>query len=168
MFVPRLAQLHWSVLHTKSKQHEWNGEIKELRFLSFGWQDFCTTACAYHPALQITADSSHLGDSVCCGEIQVNKIDTSDSTFSTKPPVWPTVSLVLMNSFIYANICTESTFFPPVISRKGPPGGLLSVGDAWHGALRTWTVSVRTWTRLQPPRKGGCPGWTAKKKWLRR
>lgn len=28
MFVPRFAQLHWSILHTKSDQHEWNGEIK--------------------------------------------------------------------------------------------------------------------------------------------
>ncbi|CAG10604.1 unnamed protein product [Tetraodon nigroviridis] len=38
----------------------------------------------------VPADSSQLGDSVCCGEIQVNRINTSDSTFSTKPPVWPT------------------------------------------------------------------------------
>ncbi|TWW72148.1 rab9 effector protein with kelch motifs [Takifugu flavidus] len=39
---------------------------------------------------RITADSSHLEDSVCCGEIQVNKIDTSESTMRDKPPVWPT------------------------------------------------------------------------------
>nr|XP_046268680.1 acyl-CoA-binding domain-containing protein 5 isoform X3 [Scatophagus argus] len=38
----------------------------------------------------ITANSSHLGDSVCYAEIQVNKIDTSDSTMGNKPPVWPT------------------------------------------------------------------------------
>ncbi|XP_018545689.2 rab9 effector protein with kelch motifs [Lates calcarifer] len=38
----------------------------------------------------ITPNSSHLGDSVCFAEIQVNKIDTSDSTVGNKPPVWPT------------------------------------------------------------------------------
>lgn len=48
------------------------------------------------------ADASHLGDGVC--EIQVNTIDTSDSTLSTQPPVWPTVSLVLINGFIHADV----------------------------------------------------------------
>ncbi|XP_037652330.1 acyl-CoA-binding domain-containing protein 4 isoform X1 [Sebastes umbrosus] len=39
----------------------------------------------------ITPNSSHLGDSVCFADIQVNKIDTSDSTMgNNKPPVWPT------------------------------------------------------------------------------
>ncbi|XP_039992656.1 acyl-CoA-binding domain-containing protein 6 isoform X2 [Xiphias gladius] len=38
----------------------------------------------------ITPNSSQLGDSVCFAEIQVNKIDTSDSTVGYKPPVWPT------------------------------------------------------------------------------
>ncbi|XP_062295755.1 uncharacterized protein zgc:163014 [Scomber scombrus] len=36
----------------------------------------------------ITPNSSHLGDSVA--EIQVNKIDTSDSVWGAKPSVWPT------------------------------------------------------------------------------
>ncbi|KAM6912514.1 uncharacterized protein FYW49_011015 isoform 2-T2 [Xenentodon cancila] len=35
----------------------------------------------------ITSSSSHLGESVCFAEIQVNKIDTSDSS---RPAVWPT------------------------------------------------------------------------------
>lgn len=70
---------------------------------------------SYYPALQITADSSHLEDSVCCGEIQVNKIDTSESTMRDEPPVWPTVRLVLINCFILANICIAGMtyiFFP--------------------------------------------------------
>lgn len=60
-----------------------------------------------YPALQITADSSHLEDSVCCGEIQVNKIDTSESTMRDKPPVWPTVRLVSIIRFILSNICID-------------------------------------------------------------
>ncbi|XP_078134258.1 uncharacterized protein LOC144535595 [Sander vitreus] len=45
----------------------------------------------YCPALQITLNSSHLGDSVCYADIQVNKTDTSDSTMGNdKPLVWPT------------------------------------------------------------------------------
>ncbi|KAG7238567.1 hypothetical protein INR49_030840 [Caranx melampygus] len=36
----------------------------------------------------MTPNTSHLGDSVCFGEIQVNKIDTSDSTVGNKPTVW--------------------------------------------------------------------------------
>ncbi|XP_073340570.1 uncharacterized protein [Pagrus major] len=38
----------------------------------------------------MTTNASHLGDSVCYAEIQVNKIDASDSTMGNKPPVWPT------------------------------------------------------------------------------
>ncbi|XP_051249893.1 uncharacterized protein zgc:163014 [Dicentrarchus labrax] len=38
----------------------------------------------------ITTNSMHLGDSVCYAEIQVNRIDTSDSTMRNKPVVWPT------------------------------------------------------------------------------
>ncbi|XP_028251771.1 acyl-CoA-binding domain-containing protein 5 isoform X2 [Parambassis ranga] len=38
----------------------------------------------------ITSSSLHLGDSACCAEIQVNNIDTSDSTVRNKPTVWPT------------------------------------------------------------------------------
>ncbi|KAM8737127.1 kelch domain-containing protein 2 isoform 2-T2 [Acanthopagrus schlegelii] len=38
----------------------------------------------------ITTDTSHLGDSVCYAEIQVNKIHTSETTMGNKPPVWPT------------------------------------------------------------------------------
>lgn len=58
-----------------------------------------TFAATFHycPALQITAHSSHLGDSVYYAEIQVNQIDTSDSTMENKPPVWPTVRVVLKN-----------------------------------------------------------------------
>ncbi|XP_030299444.1 acyl-CoA-binding domain-containing protein 5 isoform X10 [Sparus aurata] len=41
-------------------------------------------------ALQITTDTSHLGDSVCYAEIHVDKMDTSESTMGNKPPVWPT------------------------------------------------------------------------------
>lgn len=33
---------------------------------------------------------SQLSDSVCYGEIQVNKIDTSDCNVASKPPAWPT------------------------------------------------------------------------------
>ncbi|KAM7402975.1 hypothetical protein PAMA_003752 [Pampus argenteus] len=39
---------------------------------------------------QITANSSQLGDSVCYSEVQVNKIDTSESNAGTKASVWPT------------------------------------------------------------------------------
>ncbi|XP_030299442.1 uncharacterized protein LOC115597555 isoform X8 [Sparus aurata] len=39
---------------------------------------------------QMTTDTSHLGDSVCYAEIQVNKMDISESTMGNKPPVWPT------------------------------------------------------------------------------
>ncbi|XP_053191135.1 uncharacterized protein zgc:163014 [Scomber japonicus] len=39
---------------------------------------------------EITPNSSHFGDSVCYAEIQVNKIDTSDSVWGAKPSVWPT------------------------------------------------------------------------------
>uniref|UniRef100_A0A665UW88 Zgc:163014 n=2 Tax=Echeneis naucrates TaxID=173247 RepID=A0A665UW88_ECHNA len=35
-------------------------------------------------------NSSPLADSVCFAEIQVNKIDTSDSTLGNKPAAWPT------------------------------------------------------------------------------
>ncbi|XP_059209254.1 uncharacterized protein zgc:163014 [Centropristis striata] len=38
----------------------------------------------------ITSNTSHLGDSVCYADIQVNKIDTSHSIMGNKPPVWPT------------------------------------------------------------------------------
>ncbi|XP_047467047.1 acyl-CoA-binding domain-containing protein 5 [Mugil cephalus] len=38
----------------------------------------------------ITSNVSHLGESVCCAEIQVNKIDTTDSAVANKPSVWPT------------------------------------------------------------------------------
>nr|XP_057945968.1 uncharacterized protein zgc:163014 isoform X2 [Doryrhamphus excisus] len=38
----------------------------------------------------VTPNSSQLGDSVCCGEIQVHKVDTSDSAFGCKPSLWPT------------------------------------------------------------------------------
>ncbi|XP_017269195.1 tip elongation aberrant protein 1 [Kryptolebias marmoratus] len=35
----------------------------------------------------VTSDSSHVGSSVCCAEIQANTIDTSDSAH---PAIWPT------------------------------------------------------------------------------
>ncbi|XP_041668656.1 protein GLUTELIN PRECURSOR ACCUMULATION 3 isoform X2 [Cheilinus undulatus] len=38
----------------------------------------------------ITAEVSHLGESVSCAEIQVNKIDSSVSTMGNKARVWPT------------------------------------------------------------------------------
>lgn len=41
----------------------------------------------------VTSETSHLSDrsdSVCFAEIQVNKVDTSDSAVGNKPPVWPT------------------------------------------------------------------------------
>ncbi|KAM7375792.1 hypothetical protein PAMP_005563 [Pampus punctatissimus] len=38
----------------------------------------------------VTLNSSQLGDSVCYSEVQVNKIDTSESNAGTKPSVWPT------------------------------------------------------------------------------
>ncbi|XP_030299440.1 uncharacterized protein LOC115597555 isoform X6 [Sparus aurata] len=41
---------------------------------------------------QMTTDTSHLGDSVCYAEIQVNKMDISESTMGNKPPVWPTIT----------------------------------------------------------------------------
>ncbi|XP_030575362.1 acyl-CoA-binding domain-containing protein 4 [Archocentrus centrarchus] len=51
----------------------------------------------------ITSEMSHLGDSMCFAEIQVNKVDTSDSAVENKPPVWP----------------TEKTPRRTVISRRG-------------------------------------------------
>lgn len=85
-----------------------------------------------YPALQITADSSHMEDSVCCGEIQVNKIDTSESTMSDKPPVWPTVRLVLINRFfILANICIDGMtylFLPCDLKEKTPRRTVISRG----------------------------------------
>lgn len=47
------------------------------------------------PVLQMAPNTSHLGDSVCFGEIQVNKIDTSDSVVGNKPTVWPRVRSML-------------------------------------------------------------------------
>lgn len=49
----------------------------------------------YCPALQITTNSSHLGDSVFYAEIQVNKCDAGDLTMGNKAPVWPTVGDML-------------------------------------------------------------------------
>nr|XP_020446702.1 uncharacterized protein LOC109955158 isoform X2 [Monopterus albus] len=40
-------------------------------------------------SLQITPNISHLGDSVCYAEIQVNKIDTSDFRVGDKAQAWP-------------------------------------------------------------------------------
>lgn len=59
---------------------------------------------AFHccPALQMMSSSFHLGDSVLCAEIQVNKIDTSDSMMINKPRVWPTVRAHVEE---YINIC---------------------------------------------------------------
>lgn len=45
----------------------------------------------------MTPNSSHLGDSLCCAEIQVNRIDTTGSAVENKPQVWPMVRLVLQN-----------------------------------------------------------------------
>lgn len=45
--------------------------------------------------IQVTSETSHLSDSVCFAEVQVNKVDTSDSAVGNKPPVWPTVSVIL-------------------------------------------------------------------------
>ncbi|XP_067469948.1 rab9 effector protein with kelch motifs [Thunnus thynnus] len=50
-------------------------------------------SCTLHQSVaneMITPNSSHMGDSVCYAEIQVNKIDTSDSVVGVKPSVWPT------------------------------------------------------------------------------
>lgn len=41
--------------------------------------------------IQVTSETSHLSDSVCFAEIQVNKVDTSDSAVGNKP----TVSVIL-------------------------------------------------------------------------
>uniref|UniRef100_A0A8C6T1N4 Zgc:163014 n=1 Tax=Neogobius melanostomus TaxID=47308 RepID=A0A8C6T1N4_9GOBI len=38
----------------------------------------------------MTRNCAQLGDSVCYGEIQVNKIDTSDCNLTNRPPAWPT------------------------------------------------------------------------------
>ncbi|XP_054652829.1 uncharacterized protein zgc:163014 isoform X2 [Dunckerocampus dactyliophorus] len=51
----------------------------------------------------VTPNSSQLGDSVCYGEVQVNKVDTSDSALGSKPSLWP----------------TDKTPRRTVISRKG-------------------------------------------------
>lgn len=48
--------------------------------------------------IQVTSETSHLSDrsdSVCFAEVQVNKVNTSDSAVGNKPPVWPTVSVIL-------------------------------------------------------------------------
>lgn len=78
--------------------------------------------------LQMAADSSHLGDSVSYGEIQVNKIDTSGPT---KPPLWPTVRLVLMNRLISDNICMDVNkvpFFSCDLKEKTPRRTVISRG----------------------------------------
>lgn len=49
----------------------------------------------------MTTDTSHLGDSVCYAEIQVNKMDISESTMGNKPPVWPTVRRSHAEEYIY-------------------------------------------------------------------
>lgn len=76
----------------------------------------------------MAVDSSHLGDSVCYGEIQVNKIDTSGPT---KPPVWPTVRLVLMNRLISDNIFIDVIkvpFFSCDVKEKTPRRTVISRG----------------------------------------
>ncbi|KAM4542799.1 uncharacterized protein PAE49_019300 [Odontesthes bonariensis] len=50
--------------------------------------DLSSTLCTSAENETITPNSSSLGDSVCYAEIQVNKVDTSDSPH---PAAWPTV-----------------------------------------------------------------------------
>lgn len=105
---------------------------------------------SYSPVFQITADSSHLEDSVCCGEIQVNKIDTSESTMRNKPPVWPTVRLVLINRFILANICIDGMtylFFPCGLKEKTPRRTVISRGRL------TWSAEDMDQDQASTPKK---------------
>ncbi|XP_034381161.1 tip elongation aberrant protein 1 isoform X1 [Cyclopterus lumpus] len=56
-------------------------------------QDATDLSCTLHQSAgneTITPNSSHLGDSVCDADVQVNRLDTSDCTTGKKPPVWPT------------------------------------------------------------------------------
>ncbi|XP_041809693.1 acyl-CoA-binding domain-containing protein 4 isoform X2 [Chelmon rostratus] len=52
--------------------------------------DLCCTSNQSLATETITPNSSHLGDSVCYAEVQVNKIDTSESSMRNKVAVWPT------------------------------------------------------------------------------
>lgn len=63
------------------------------------------------PALQITLDSSHLADSVCYADVQVDKTDTSDSTVRNKPPVWPTVRVLLKTVVCVYGYVTYSVMY---------------------------------------------------------
>lgn len=107
MLVPRRARCNRSFHHiTHPRCWKWNGEINGAKIVQWEctlW--FSSIMIVQLIQIQVTSETSHLSDrsdSVCFAEIQVNKVDTSDSTVGNKPPVWPTVSVILRRMLVSA------------------------------------------------------------------
>lgn len=67
-----------------------------------------TFSLFFPPALQMTPNSSHLGDSVCDADVQANRLDAGDCSTGVKPPVWPTVRV---NAEDLLSACTTRDLF---------------------------------------------------------